>query len=203
MNKTLSSFLNKVEQSNLLSFDEFNKLSENKIATANIDNLNEKEKMLLNYSKINAQRTSRILRTFKPNSEVVKLIQKIEKPQTWIAITEDWCGDSAQNLPYFYKYSELNSNITFNIILRDSNLELVDNYFSESNPRSIPKVVGFDSNGNEIFTWGARPKVAQELVSKLKDEGFSKEDFNHKLHLWYGKNRGKELEKELVILLNS
>ena len=63
--------------------------------------------------------------------------------------------------------------------------------------------MGVDSNGNEIFTWGARPKVAQELVSKLKDEGFSKEDFNHKLHLWYGKNRGKELEKELVILLNS
>jgi len=201
VNKSLSTFFSKIEKQNIFTFDTFNKISIKKIESANIDNLSEQEKKLLDYTKINAQRTSRILRTFKPNPDVVKVIQKIDKPQTWIAITEDWCGDSAQNLPYFYKYSELNSNIDFRIILRDSNLELVDQYFTEGNPRSIPKVIGFDHNGNEIFIWGARPKVAQELVTKLKNEGFSKEEFNHKLHLWYGKNRGKELEKELITLL--
>ena len=201
MNKSLSTFLKEIQKHNIFTFDKFNELTVKKKFSDITEHLTEQEIMLLNYSKINAQRTSRILKTFKPNKNLATIIKEISEPQTWIAITEDWCGDSAQNLPYFYKYSELNPQISFSIILRDSNLELVDKYFTEGNPRSIPKVVGFDTNGEEIFIWGARPKVAQNLVMKLKNEGYSKEDFNKELHLWYSKNRGQELEKELIDLL--
>lgn len=46
---------------------------------------------------------------------------------------------------------------------------------------------------------GPRPKFAQDLVNQLKSEGF-KEKFNEQLHLWYGRNRGKELELEMINL---
>ncbi len=202
MNKTLKEFLGSIDRNKILTFEKFNNLSLQKIQESENVNLTENEAMLLSYTKINIQRTSRILKTFKPTGTLEKIISQINSPQTWFAITEDWCGDSAQNLPYFSKYAELNPNIDFNIILRDKNLDLVDNYFTEGNPRSIPKVVGFNSKGEEIFVWGARPKVAQELVTQLKNDGFSKEEFNKKLHLWYAKNKGKELEKELISLLS-
>jgi len=126
------------------------------------------------------------------------LVQKIDKPQYWIIITEDWCGDSAQNLPYIMKYVYQNNLLDVKMILRDENLDVVDKYFVEGNPHSIPKIVGFDNEGKELFIWGPRPKFAQDLVQQLKSEGYSREEFNNQLHLWYGKNKGKELEKELV-----
>ena len=44
--------------------------------------------------------------------------------------------------------------------------------------------------------------LAQDLVQQLKAEGYSKEEFNKELHTWYAKNKGKELEKELISLFS-
>jgi hypothetical protein len=134
---------------------------------------------------------------------LVELFGQINSKQTWLVITEDWCGDSAQNLPYIYSYIKNNPNIEMLIILRDINLEAIDNYFTEGNPRSIPKIVVFDQNGEQLFIWGPRPKFAQDLVQQLKSEGYSKEDFNKELHLWYGRNRGVELAKEFEAILKN
>jgi hypothetical protein len=59
----------------------------------------------------------------------------------------------------------------------------------------------FDENGNEVFQWGPRPVEGQNLFTKLKNEGLEKTEISKELHLWYGRNRGKEVEKELVELL--
>ena len=61
----------------------------------------------------------------------------------------------------------------------------------------------FDENNNELFQWGPRPNEAQELVTRLKAEGKTKTEFLEQLHLWYGRNRGKVLESEMIELLNS
>jgi hypothetical protein len=118
-----------------------------------------------------------------------------------MVISEAWCGDSAQNLPYIAKIAECNPLINLRIILRDSNLDIMDLYLADGKSRSIPKLVAFDEDGNELFQWGARPKEAQELVTRLKNEGMEKEKFLEQLHLWYGRDRGRTLENELKIIL--
>ena len=85
-------------------------------------------------------------------------------------ITESWCGDSAQNLPVIAKLAQLNSNIDFKIVLRDSNLEFMDLHLTNTS-RAIPKLVVFDENNNELFQWGPRPVEAQNLFSRLKNDG--------------------------------
>ena len=202
-NKGITKFFGKHTYNKLYTYDEFSELSENEIKNADVNLLSDQEKIYLEYSKINLQRTTRIHKTFKPNDNVVKLIMQFDKPQTWLMITEHWCGDSAQNLPYFVMYAKFNPLINIQIVLRDSNLEAIDDYFNSPTARSIPKIIGFDENGDELFIWGARPKIAQDLVMQLKAEGFSKEEFNEKLHLWYGRNRGKELEKEMISLFST
>lgn len=201
MNKTLEHFKNEKSDVDFFSNIEFVENIEFKVVEENYNLLSEIDKKHLDNIKINLHRMKRIQKTFKPNEEIKKMISNIDKPQTWLVITEDWCGDSAQNIPYFFEYAKLNSLINFQIILRDENLDLLESYFTSENPKSIPKLVGFDVNSNELFIWGARPKVAQDLVMQWKADGFEKDEFNKKLHLWYGRNRGKELEREIVELL--
>lgn len=167
----------------------------------NPDLQNPGEVKFYEYRKLNLQRTNRLDKTFIPSEDLVNIISKIKKPQIWMVITESWCGDSAQSLPIIAKAAALNSNINLSIVLRDENPDIMDKYLTNGS-RSIPKFVVFDEDNNELFQWGPRPVEAQKLYGRLKDEGKEKSEINKELHLWYGRNRGKEIEKELVNLLS-
>ncbi len=146
--------------------------------------------------KLNLQRTIRIDKTYDVNPELKKLVRQISSSLLLMVLTEDWCGDSAQNLPCIAKIAACNPSIDLKILLRDQNLDIMDLYLTDGKSRSIPKLVIFDKGGNELIQWGPRPLEAQTLVKEAKTNGKSKEDFMHDLHLWYGKNRGRDLENE-------
>lgn len=186
-----------------LTYKEFMEISVKKIEETNDEMLNEDEKKLYNFSKLNLHRINRIEKTYNVSDQICEQITKITEPQTWMVLTEDWCGDSAQNLPYIAKISECNKNITLRILQRDKNLDIMDQYLTNDNSRSIPKLVAFDKDGIELFQWGPRPAEAQQLVIDLKASGMPKNEYTEKLHLWYGRNRGKNIENEFVDLLKS
>lgn len=150
--------------------------------------------------KLNLARTKRIEKQYEPSDRIKSIINEIDEEQTWLVITESWCGDSAQNLPYIAKIAELNNKIKLKIIYRDENPDIMDKYLTDGN-RSIPKLVAFDKDDNELFHWGPRPQSAQELVKELKGEGVDAEERNKQLHTWYAKNKGEELEQEFIIIL--
>ena len=152
--------------------------------------------------KLNLSRSTRVEKQFVPSDEIIEAVKKISGPQLWIVLTESWCGDSAQNLPILAKISELNKNVELQILLRDSNLEIMDQYLTNGT-RSIPKLIAFDEDGKELFLWGARPAAAQKLINELKEKGLQKNEWLIELHKWYSNNRGKELDKELLELLNN
>ena len=119
-----------------------------------------------------------------------------------MVITEDWCGDSAQNLPYIASIAELNNNIDLRIVLRDENPDIMDHYLTNGISRSIPILVAFNEAGEELFIWGPRPEEAQEVIDELKSSGAEKKDYMEKLHLWYARNRGKNIETKLDQLIS-
>lgn len=187
---------------NGLTYDEYSNKIENELNSTDLGKLNETDKSLYDYTNLNIHRSSRIHKTYKPSEELISVISQIDEKQIWMVITEGWCGDSAQNLPHIAMISQLNPNIDLRIILRDENLDIMDEYLTNGTSRSIPKLVVFDKDGNELFQWGPRPVEAQELVNELKKTGLSKKEFAEKLHLWYGRNRGKAIDSEFVALLN-
>ncbi len=198
----MKGLFNKFNLSSVYTYKQYLDFSEEKISKINKNELDEKGKKLFEYSRLNLVRSYRIQKSYRLKSEIVDLFNGINEKQIWLVITEDWCGDSAQNLPYIYNYVRNVQNIDFRIILRDDNLEFVDNYFNHTSSRSIPRILGFNSFGKELFRWGPRPKVANNLVQQLMKEGKERTVINEKLHLWYGRNKGKELEKEIVEILN-
>ena len=183
-----------------LTYNDFWNQFELKLNSQKSGNLSEEEKNQANQLKLNFQRSSRINRTYEISENLKNVLEKIKKTQNWILISEDWCGDSAQNVPYIAKIADYSSKINLRIVPRDHNLDLMDKYLTNG-ARSIPKLIAFDEQGDELFQWGARPKEAQDLVTKLKNEGKNKTEFLEALHLWYGKNRGKNLESEFVEIL--
>nr|WP_319776167.1 thioredoxin family protein [uncultured Sphaerochaeta sp.] len=188
---------------NGLTYSEFRQKMIDYVENTNPENLDEKEKSIYNYSKLNLHRSKRIERVYEVSDELKSILEGIKEPQIWMVLTEDWCGDSAQNLPYIVKIAEQNPLVNLRILPRDENLDIMDQYLTNGTSRSIPKLVAFDETGNEIFQWGPRPKAAQDLVNELKKSGLEKNEFMEKLHLWYAGNRGKSLEQEFVSILCS
>lgn len=160
----------------------------------------DKYKERFKFKKLNFARSKRLEKQYAPSNKAIELISKIDEPQTWLILTESWCGDSAQNIPVIAKLAALNKNISLKILLRDSNPGIMNKYLT-NRARAIPKLVAFNTNGEELFRWGPRPRIAQELVLTKKQQGIPKTDWEKELHLWYAENRGNETEKELLSLI--
>ncbi|MDA9289261.1 thioredoxin family protein [Polaribacter sp.] len=153
---------------------------------------------LTNYSLLNDRRMKRLDKTIKISDETKAVFKSITEKQTWLVLTEGWCGDAAQNLPVIQKLAAENENIAFKIVLRDEYLELMD-LFLTNGGRSIPKVILLDAQNNVQHTWGPRPTLATEMMADYKAKNGSIDaQFKQDLQVWYNKNKGQSVQEDFV-----
>lgn len=102
----------------------------------------------------------------------------IKKEIKAVVLTEDWCGDAMVNVPIFLKLAH-SSLIDVSFLHRDQHLELMDQYLTNGKARSIPIIVFFDKEGNELGKWGPRAGEIEKIVSELKNDlpGQGTEDY--------------------------
>jgi len=156
---------------------------------------------MIAYTRMNVQRMKRIDKTAVIASELLAQLSHLKQPQTWLVISEAWCGDAAQNLPYLHQMAEINQAIQLKIVLRDENLELMDRFLTHGG-RSIPKLIVVDSSSKEVLAdWGPRPAAAQTLYNDLRAQQLPYAEFSTALHKWYADNKGHDLQAELLALL--
>ncbi len=161
---------------------------------------NDQSEAMVNYARVNLQRMKRIEKTIVLNDNLKEVIQKITMPFTWLILTEGWCGDAAQNVPLFHLIEEANPNIKVRLLLRDEHLDLMDQYLTNGG-RSIPKLICLNEQGQELFTWGPRPKFAQDFVLEAKAKGIAKEEMANELHGWYAKDKLQSTQNEFSKLM--
>jgi hypothetical protein len=186
------------------SYPQFVEFTEQLVQENRTTGANQSEEYLA-YTRICLQRMIRWNKTSKVSEELALLIPQVNQPQVWVVITEAWCGDGAQSIPHLAKLADLNPNITLKIVLRDEHPDLIDAYLTNGN-RSIPKLVAMTADlQQELFTWGPKPKYLLDLHAAFKQnsEGRSYSDFLDEVHLWYAKNKQKELESEIYPLISS
>lgn len=185
---------------NTHSYQEYRDLVSNLLSEGKSTGTTQSEE-ITNYSMLNDKRMQRLDKTIKILDETSTKIQEIKTPQTWLVLTEGWCGDAAQNLPVINKIAALNKNITLKIVLRDENLELMDLYLTNGG-RSIPKLVALDADYNELFSWGPRPKTATKMVADYKEKhGVLDAAFKQDLQVWYNKDKGKSIQEDFINLV--
>lgn len=157
---------------------------------------------LLNYSVLNDKRMNRLDKTSKLTQKTIESIKEVKAPQTWLVLTESWCGDAAQTLPVINKISELNPNISLKIVLRDENEALMDQFLTNGG-RSIPKLIALDQDNEVIKSWGPRPSVATKMVHDYKMKyGQLDADFKKDLQVWYNKDKGVNTQEDILSLFN-
>ncbi len=124
------------------------------------------------YTKLNVQRMKRLNKTIEVPANVIELLKEKAANWTWVILTEPWCGDAAQCVPVIEKLALSAGNIQTLYLLRDEHPEVMDAYLTNGG-RSIPKLICLDKTGKELFTWGPRPAVIQEVMNRLKAEGIT------------------------------
>lgn len=157
---------------------------------------------LTNYSLLNDRRMKRLDKTIKISNQTKAVFKSITEKQTWLVLSEGWCGDAAQNLPVIHKLATENKNITLKIILRDEHLAVMD-LFLTNGGRSIPKVIVLDAENNVQHTWGPRPTLATKIMADYKAKKGSIDDqFKQDLQVWYNKNKGRSVQEDFVKMLS-
>lgn len=160
----------------------------------------EQSEDLTNYSMLNDRRMKRLDKTIKISEETIQEFQKVKRPQTWLVLTEGWCGDAAQSLPILNKIASDTANIDLKIVLRDENLDLMD-LFLTNGGRSIPKLIVLDKDNNVLDFWGPRPTIATKMVTDYKEKnGILDPQFKQDLQVWYNKDKGKSVQKDFINL---
>jgi len=180
---------------NTYTYQEYRDLVHNLLEEGKSTGENQSE-ALTNYSMLNDRRMKRLDKTIKISEDTVNTIKNVDQAQTWLVLTEGWCGDAAQNLPVINKIAELNENINLQLVLRDENEELMD-LFLTNGGKSIPKLVALDKDLNVIDTWGPRPTTATKMVQDYKAQhGSLDPEFKQDLQVWYNKDKGQDVQND-------
>lgn len=183
-----------------LSYEEYRQMGKDLVQQGKTTGPKQSEKRI-RYSKLNDKRMDRLDKTQDLQPETMEYIKAIRMPQYWVVLTELWCGDAAIHLPLIEKMAALNNRIRLCILLRDDNLEIIDEYLTEGT-RSIPKLILLDENLEEIGGWGPRPERAQQIRDVWKDAGGGDKDLMlEDIQRWYIQDKGISTEKEILALL--
>jgi hypothetical protein len=151
------------------------------------------------YVQLNLSRMNRWTKKAHISKELGDLLKRLEQPQQWIIITEPWCGDAANIVPYLEKMAAINPRIEVRVQLRDSNSE-IDNYLTNGG-RSIPILIARDDQGQDLFVWGPRPAPAQALVMAQKESDAPQDEKYAEVLQWYRQDDGETLQAEIGALL--
>ena len=180
-----------------LSYKDYRALVSNLLAEGKSTGPEQSED-LTNYSLLNDRRMQRLDKKIKISEEMIQEFQKIKQPQTWLVITEGWCGDAAQNLPVLNKIAATTDHVDLKVVLRDENLALMD-LFLTNGGRSIPKLIALDKENNVIDSWGPRPSVATKMVADYKEKNAALgPEFKQDLQVWYNKDKGQSVQEDFV-----
>jgi hypothetical protein len=149
------------------------------------------------YLNYNWERQAHVHETYEPSQELQSAVEAIDDSQLWMVLTEPWCGDSAFLLPVIAEAAALNEEVTLRILLRDDNLDIMDQYLTGGS-RSIPKLLVFCEDGEELFTWGPRPEGAARRYQTLSEEYDDKSELIAEFLEYYEEGGWREADAELA-----
>ncbi|MBB4119403.1 hypothetical protein GGR32_001701 [Mesonia hippocampi] len=183
------------------SYNEYREMTSNLLAQGKVTGTEQSEDLLA-YGELNERRMQRWEKTLKITEEDQKRMKSFSGDMLWLVISESWCGDAAHNLPVINKLADLNPAINLKVVLRDENLNLMDEFLTNGG-RSIPKLILFDTKAEKLLgTWGPRPEEATRLVLDYKEKhGKIDEQIKEDLQRWYNKDKGQLLITEVLKIL--
>ncbi len=123
-------------------------------------------------------------------------------PGRWhlLVLSEDWCGDAVNTVPYVARLADLAPNLDLRVLGRDTNPDLMDAHLTGT-ARSIPVVIAYDDEFIEHGWWGPRPSTLQSWVFGPEGQALDKTERYRHVRAWYAQDRGRATLDEILTLL--
>ena len=168
-----------------LSYDAYRKMVRDLLAEGKSTGPNQSVD-LLNYSTLNDARMNRLDKKTKLTDSSIKALKSTK---------------ATQIAPIINKMSLESDKVNLKVVLRDENEELM-NQFLTNGTKSIPKLIVLDQNDEVISSWGPRPSIATKMVTNYKEKhGGLDANFKKELQVWYNKNKGENIQEDVVAFL--
>jgi hypothetical protein len=132
--------------------------------------------------------------------DLVAAAQAPGGPFRLLALSEDWCGDAVNALPFVARWAEAVPGMELRVLSRDDNPELMDAHLTNGRSRSIPVVMVLDPEGEEVGWWGPRPRKLQKWVLGEGQE-LSSDDRYKVARRWYARDKGRTLVEEILEII--
>lgn len=117
--------------------------------------------------RVNREEMIGIYNHFSLSPEVRSFYEELrEKRLRAVVLTADWCGDAMLCVPILMRVAEA-AGIELRFLIRDENLELMDQYLTNGKSRSIPIFIFIDPAGEERAVWGPRAPEVQRLIGEM------------------------------------
>lgn len=185
------------------TYDQYRQLIDNLMKENKTTGENHSEAML-HYTKMNIYRMKRLDKTTELLPELEERLKQVERPMTWVVLTEAWCGDAAQIIPVLQKMADQTEKIDLKLILRDQNLDIMDEFLTNGRSRSIPKLIVLDADTLDVLgDWGPRPTEVQEMYDDWREnDGEDYREISETLQKWYANDKTKTTQAELLPYLD-
>lgn len=124
--------------------------------------------------------------------------------QRWklLVLSEDWCGDAVNIVPYLARFVEsAPSTLEMRILGRDANPDIMNAHLTGTS-RAIPIAVALDEQYREHGWWGPRPLRLQ--IQAIGDWWtLPKDERRMLIRTYYARDRGRGIIEEVLELLES
>ncbi len=118
-----------------------------------------------------------------------------------LVISEDWCGDAFNTIPWMARLAEALPQVELRMAKRDENPELMDAFLTNGS-RSIPIAIVLREDGTVAGRWGPRPAELQEFVLREKRAGIrATDDIYRDVRTWYARDRGETTLRQLLDIM--
>ena len=125
-------------------------------------------------------------------------------PGTWhlLVVAEDWCGDSANTIPYVAKLDDVADNLTMRIIDSEVGRAIMDAHLTPDGRPATPTVILLTEDFEEAGCFVERPRILQDWWLESAEQ-LEHEDRLEQKYAWYDEDQGQETLKEIVELIEA
>ncbi len=123
-----------------------------------------------------------------------------------LVLTAGWCGDAARSVPVLATaFEAAGGAVAHRYLDTDEHPETLDRYLTHGG-RAVPLAIVQDEAGRTLGSWGPRPAPLQALLRAHKramgpPTPETKAAWYAPLLAWYGKDGGKTVVDEILMLL--
>ncbi len=125
-------------------------------------------------------------------------------PRRWrlLVVAEDWCGDSANTIPYVARLVDLSPNLELRIVGAEAGGDVMRAHRTPDGRAATPTVLLLDERFEEAGCWVERPAPLQEWFLAHEDR-LEQDELYRRKYEWYAEDAGATTLEEFVRMIES